>query len=283
MVAAAVDDALSPNTRRAYSSAWSAWTAFCEARGWSALPGAPCHVALYLAARLDAGASMPTLRLALAAISKEHSRAGQLSPASHSDVKSAMRGFARQRGGRQRQAKPLDTEAVAAVRRHLGDAVDTVPLAAATMSLVSVVSDAGLRRSEAAALSWEDIAVESDGSGRVTIRKSKSDQTGEGAVVAITSQAVADLRRWEPLQGGGGMLVWGIAGEQVHRRIAKVCRDAGLGHGYGGHSGRVGMAVRLTRANAPTAVVLRQGRWRDVRMLSRYTRRLDAATALRYL
>ena len=64
----------------------------------------------------------------------------------------------------------------AALRRGLVD-----------IALCSVMSDAGLRRSEASALLWADVDKAEDGSGRLTIRHSKTDKEGEGAVVAITA------------------------------------------------------------------------------------------------
>lgn len=60
-----------------------------------------------------------------------------------------------------------------AIRLHLRGRVNRSARAARDMALVSVMADAGLRRSEAAALLWSDIAgPEPDGSGRVTIRRS---------------------------------------------------------------------------------------------------------------
>ena len=284
VVETAIGASLSANTVRAYKGAWGAWTAFAEVHGLDALPASPADFAGYLADRFRSGASMPTLRLAVAAVAKAHDAASKPSPTSHPAVKQVLAGFARQLAGAggQKQAKALDSNAVAVVRHHLRRDVDTVPLAAAKMSLVSVVSDAGLRRSEAAALAWDDVTIEADGTSRLLIRKSKNDQYGEGAVVAVTEQATNDLLRWRRLQGCGES-VWGIGPEQVHRRIARVCRDAGLGEGYGGHSGRVGMAVRLVKNQAPTATALRQGRWQDVRMLRRYTRNESAAEVLAYL
>ena len=57
----------------------------------------------------------------------------------------------------------------------------------------------------------------------------------------------------------------------------------GLGDGFTGHSGRAGMAQRMTRNGAPAAAVMRQGRWSTVRMVARYTRNESAAEALNYL
>ena len=50
---------------------------------------------------------------------------------------------------------------------------------------MSVMRDALLRRSEAAALTWADVAFRSDGSARVTVRRSKSDQDGTGATLYV--------------------------------------------------------------------------------------------------
>ncbi len=63
------------------------------------------------------------------------------------------------------------------------------------IALCSVLSDAGLRRSEAAALTWGDVEIAADGSGRVRIARSKTDQEGKGEVVAITPSTVQG--RWK--------------------------------------------------------------------------------------
>ena len=58
------------------------------------------------------------------------------------------------------------------------------------LALVVVLSDAGLRRSEAAALTWGDVQRWDDGSGRITVIRSKTDVEAAGAVVAITPAAM---------------------------------------------------------------------------------------------
>ena len=78
-------------------------------------------------------------------------------------------------------------------------------------------------------------------------------------------------------------MVFDLSDRQVGRRVAAMAKLAGLGDGFSGHSGRVGMAVKMTRNGAPAAPVMRQGRWETTRMISRYTRNETAAEALRYL
>ena len=60
---------------------------------------------------------------------------------------------------------------------------------------------------------------------------------------------------------GAGALVFGLSASQIHRRLKAAAQAAGLGDGFSGHSGRVGMATRMTRLGAPMPVVMRQGRW----------------------
>ena len=66
---------------------------------------------------------------------------------------------------------------------------------------MAVLSDGGLRRSEAAALTWGDVQRWDDGSGRITVIRSKTDVEAQGAVVAITPAAMKALER-HPAGGG---------------------------------------------------------------------------------
>ena len=43
------------------------------------------------------------------------------------------------------------------------------------LALVAALSDAGLRRSEASSLTWGDVQRWDDGSGRITVIRSKTD------------------------------------------------------------------------------------------------------------
>lgn len=296
-LAAAIDAGRAKNTFVNYRSAWNAWQAWMDERGAQALPAHPAHVAAYLAHRAAQGAKMPTVRLAAAAIAAAHRESNLDNPCQAPLVKAAVRGLARQaaQAGRagQRQAAALTKEALAAIRatacsRRTGPGGRTESAARALrrglvdIALCSVMSDAGLRRSEASALLWVDVDKAKDGSGRLTIRHSKTDKEGEGAVVAITAGAMADL---EAMRDGAGNEdpVFGLGEQQINRRIKAAAHAAGLGEGFSGHSGRVGMARRMTSNGAPLPVVMRQGRWESERMPARYVRNESAGEALAYL
>ena len=68
------------------------------------------------------------------------------------------------------------------------------------IALISVMQDALLRRSEAAEVRWKHIATKPDGSGRLTMPWSKTDQQGEGVVLYLGPPTMKALDRIRPKQ-----------------------------------------------------------------------------------
>ena len=252
-----------------------------------ALPGGP--------RRLTAPA-VATLRLATSAIAKVHEWADHDSPGRDRGVREALKGWGRRLAKPQRQAGALTADVLAVIRltapkpRARGRGFETAEQAAERarfdLALVAVLSDGGLRRSEAAALTWGDAQRWDDGSGRITVVRSKTDVEAQGAVVAITPIAMKALNAIRPAGVGGGQKVFGLSESQIARRVKAVARAAGLADWefFSGHSGRVGMARRMAQNGAPTHEIERQGRWKQGGgMVGRYTRGESAGSALRYL
>ena len=153
------------------------------------------------------------------------------------------------------------------------------------IALASVLSDAGLRISEAADLRWRDVFDAEDGAGLVYIERSKTDQAGEGAYVVITPDTLTALKLLREDTGAqsDSKSVFGLSMSQISRRVDSMARAAGLGEGYSGHSGRVGLAIRMTRRGAPLQAVQTHGRWKSPSMPARYTRSEKALEALEWL
>ena len=114
-VSDALENAQSVNTRRNYAGQYRMFNAWCEREEQSALPASPEVVAAYAAELVDDGKSMSTVRLAVASIVDAHKRVGLESPVS-AGVAETLRGLTRQIGVNQKQAKPLDADALAAIR-----------------------------------------------------------------------------------------------------------------------------------------------------------------------
>ena len=139
------------------------------------------------------------------------------------------------------------------------------------IAVISTMRDGLLRVSEASALMWEDIEEEEDGTGRLYIRRSKTDAEGEGAVAFLSVQTMESLDAIRGMSSGEDS-VFGLMPNGISRRIEKAARAAGLGEGYSGHSPRVGMARDLARAGTELTRLMTAGRWRSPRMPALYTR-----------
>ena len=295
-MADALESVLSDNTRRVYGAQWRLFNDWCDLVGLRALPAEPLTVARYLAVRAGSGASIATLRLATSAIARVHRWAGHESPGRDRGVREALQGWGRRLARPQRQAGALTADVLAVIRltavqpRKRGRGIETPAQAAVRarfdLALVAVLSDGGLRRSEAAALTWGDVQRWDDDSGRITVIRSKTDVEAAGAVVAITPAAMRALEALRPVGVGSSEKVFGLSESQIARRVKAVARAAGLPDWelFSGHSGRVGMARRMAQNGAPTHEIERQGRWKQGGgMVGRYTRGESAGSALRYL
>ena len=295
-VADSLTAVLSDNTRRTYATQWRMFDDWCAEVGLTSLPAEPLTVARYLAARAGSGASIATLRLATSAIAKAHEWAKLESPCRDPGVRASLKGWGRRLAKPQRQSGALTADVLAVIRltavqpRKRGRGVETVQQAKERakldVALVAILSDAGLRRSEATALTWGDVQRWDDGSGRIAVVRSKTDVEAQGAVVAITPAAMGALSAIRPPGVGGGEKVFGLSESQIARRVKAIARAAGLADWefFSGHSGRVGMARRMAQNGAPTHEIERQGRWKQGGgMVGRYTRGESASSALRYL
>ena len=295
-VASSLEAVLSENTRRTYDAQWRLFAGWCDDVGLTSLPAEPLTVARYLAARAGSGAAIATLRLATSAISKAHEWAKLESPCRDPGVRASLKGWGRRLAKPQRQSGALTADVLAVIRltavqpRRRGRGMETPEQAAERgrfdVALAAVLSDAGLRRSEASSLTWGDVQRWEDGSGRITVIRSKTDAEAQGATVAITPAAMDALSAIRPVGVGGEVRVFGLSESQIARRVKAIAKAAGLENWefFSGHSGRVGMARRMAQNGAPTHEIERQGRWKQGGgMVGRYTRSESAGSALRYL
>lgn len=271
------------NTLRSYRSQWRSFVTWATANRIPALPAQPEHVANYLADRFEQHGHKPsTLRVAAAAIAYVHNSCGLPNPCSHPNVKRTLRGATRVAGKAQKQANGLTADALDAIeaiacRPRLGKSGRRESAQAAArrgsvdIALVRLMRDALLRVSECAALTWSDIETAPDGSGRLLIRRSKTDPDGEGAVLFVSPQtmaALAAIRNGAPTE----LRVFELSPNQISLRIKKAAVAAGLGDGFSGHSPRVGMAQDLARIGVELPSLMTAGRWRSPTMPAHYTR-----------
>ena len=277
--------ARSESTRRNYRSQWQSWTQWAEYRGVSAFPAHPDMVEAYLSERAEFGHKPSTLRLAAAAITFIHSMHEVPSPVNH-NVRETLKGLAEQYGRGQKQAAALTAEGLAAIRataclsrRGRGGRMETAEFARRRglldIAMISLMRDALLRVGEAAELTWGDLEDETDGTGRLTVHRSKTDREARGAVLFVSAQTMAAMNA---VRNGAGPQerIFDLSVVQMTTRIKAAAKAAGLGEGYSGHSARVGMARDLVRAGTELTALMNAGRWQSHDMPAHYTRAEEA-------
>ena len=279
------------STRASYSSAWRRFAAWCWSEGHTPLPAAPPVVVVYLAELASSGLALSSVALARAAIGAVHRHRREPDPCGEPEVRQVMSGISRALGRGQRQARPLNVEALAVLRANvcrprryagsgcLEDDERARRRGVFDLALASVLRYGLLRISEAAALLWSDVEFREDGSAVITVRSSKTDQAGEGADLylgRLGRAALLDLRSLRP-DDSSDAPVFGLSVRQLQRRLRSAAREAGLGEGFSGHSGRVGMTQDLVASGAELPALMVAGRWSTPAMAARYSRRLLAA------
>ena len=285
-VAAAVAESQRPSTRKAYTGAWERFQAWAQGEGVRSLPAEPLTVAAYLVHRDAVGLSLASLAMDRKAISFFHRRAGLPTPTACEGVKMAIAGVrnrAAERGGlERRQARGLREAELKAITdtAHIPRVYPSGRMespgaartrAAVDIAIVSVMRDALLRRQEAADLRWADAEFQPDGSSRVTVSRSKT--SNKSAVLYVGVRATSALNRIRPDSPIPNARVFGVRrGRTISTRIAAVCREAGLGRGFSGHSPRVGMAQDLAAHGAGLVAIMNAGRWKSERMPAYYSR-----------
>ncbi len=277
------------NTLRAYAASWRSFTLFCESRDVESLPTTPQTVALYVAHRAEL-CTVSTVRQNLAAIASKHAENGLESPCKHEVVRRMLRGIARTKGTVPRRKDAITIDPLRAMLLEIrGEGLK----AERDRALLLLGFSAALRRSELAAIDFADLAFCKEGL-RLTIPRSKTDQTGEGAVIAVpyvpnrSLCAVRALRSWLEASGITSGPVFrsftlrrelterAIDGGAVAELIQTLARKARLEGDYAGHSLRAGFATSAAQAKVSLDSIARTTRHKSLSVLMGYVRPAQA-------
>ena len=285
---ALIGASLSPETQRVYRFFWGRWFRYCDQESINPDSPEPADIANYLALLSERGKKISYINSSLCAIKKALSILKvEPNPCESVEVKQALEG-ARREPNRKKQAPALLPVHFEQIIKHLTSEIasESRDLLEITrdMALVMLLYDAGLRRSEASALEWRDIVEWADGTGRLIIQRSKTDQRGETEQVFIrekTSVALRNLRQINPNQANEDR-VFDRSADTLNRRFKKLLKSIGL-EGYSIHSGRVGMARRMKQNGAPDTAIMKQGRWKGPAMVAHYTKGEEAGEVGKYV
>ena len=277
--------AKSHNTRRAYASDWDDFARWCQPYGFVPLPARPETVALYLTALADA-LKTSTLGRRLATISQVHQAAGHETPTTAAPVRLVWAGIRRAKGTHQQGKAP----AVTAEMRRMVDTLDERLIGVRDRALLLLGFAGAFRRSELVGLDLADVHAGHDGL-TVTIRKSKTDQEGQGRKVGIPYGShphtcpVRSMAAWrEKSELTEGALFRAInrhgkmqPGRLSDRAVALIVKRAALAAGldpakYAGHSLRAGLATSAAQAGVSERSIMAQTGHKSVMVARRYIR-----------
>jgi integrase len=279
------------NTQKAWRCDWAVFINFCEPGHVCPLPASPETVATFVAQCRIEGKKPATVRRYLSTIALAHRVAQLVNPCADEAVQLEIKGIYNALSARQRQAKALGW---AEIKRFLDTAGNSLP-ATRERALVCVAYDTMARRSELVALDLEDFSFLPDATGRVLIRRSKTDQAGEGNTAYLSRTTVRYFKLWldaaeitegavfrrvigrgtaQDLPAGRGRIAERLSVDaiaQTFKRVAKwIKMPAEEVAQVSGHSIRVGATQDLLALNIDLASVMQAGRWKTNRMPMRY-------------
>ena len=287
----ALDSSVSDNTRAMYNSAWRGFETWAQARGALAMPASSPLVAVYLTWLAE------ERRLSVATVPGSTRPLATPDPTDNEGVRRIMPGIARAHGKAQRQATPNRRGPGRGECHRPGPAPpgdgkrqESAERASwrgrVDVALLATLRDGLLRRSEAAALTWSDVEFQDNGSALLQLRRSKTDQEAEGVVLYVGREAAQALLAIRPAQEllDPGESVFGMTTRHIGNRVKAAAEAAGLGEGFTGHSGRVGMAQDLVKSGVELPALMTAGRWKSSKMPARYTERqaADRGAVARY-
>jgi integrase len=277
-----------PNTVRAWRADWRSFTLFCSVNGESPLPASPHTVRAYVQHCMGDAKKPATIRRYLATIARAHLAAELLSPCASEPVRLALKEMGRAQPARQRQARPLGWAEIKQFLETAGKGIR----ADRERALLCVAYDTMARRSELVSLDIEDLTFAADGTGTALIRRSKTDQAGEGTQAYLSRETVRHLRQWLTIgnitEGAVFRRLVGrnVVGPRLHvDMIADIFKRVGRWiklsdeevAAVSGHSIRVGATQDLLALNIDLASVMQAGRWKSTHMPMRYGEHVLAA------
>ena len=152
---------------------------------------------------------------------------------------------------------------------------------ALVVALFSVMFDGMLRAGEAQEALWEDVSRRPDGSGRLYVPLSKTDQDGIGEYVYLSPRSMValdhlrEVRRKQVVVKAKDDRIFQIGPSAMRVMVLEACKAAGLEGRFGTHSFRIGMAQELVLAGFGLVLIMRAGRWDSPEMPAYYIRGLD--------
>ena len=190
------------NTIRAYQSDFSDFRIFCSKNGFRSLPSEPKIVSIYLTHLSTNEVKMSTLKRRLVSIGVIHKLKGYYLDTKHPSIIENIMGIKRRKGSIQKGKKPILIKYLKMIINVIDEDKKNMEIKKLRdRSIILTGFSGGFRRNEIVNLNYDDLDFVTEGL-KINIRRSKTDQFGEGSVKALpyfdTPEycPVINLRKW---------------------------------------------------------------------------------------
>jgi site-specific recombinase XerD len=267
------------NTLRAYKSDYKDFVKFCRELNFSSMPANPKVVSLYLT-NLSKISKYSTIKRRLAAIKVFHNLSGNYIDLKHPIINENLISIKRKIGSFQIAKKPLTIKELKKIITEIEiDKKNKSRDFVRNRALILIGFAGAFRRSELVSILIEDVDFVDEGV-KILVKKSKTDQSGEGMIKAIPHFSnkdfcpVVSLKKWIEylkIEKPSEKLVFSMSDKNVALIIKKFTQKAGLDFTkYAGHSLRSGFATSVAEAGAEERQIMAMTGHKSNQMVRRY-------------
>ena len=275
------------NTLRAYKSDFKDFCAFCAKHSFDSLPTEPKVVSLYLT-YLSKNSKVSTLRRRLVAISMVHKLKGHYLDTKHPIIIENLMGIKRVKGSIQKGKKPILINHLKSIINAINEQQIDEIKKSRDKTIVLIGFGGGFRRTELISIDHEDLEFVPEGV-KITIKRSKTDQFGEGMVKGLpyfTSDQycpVTNLKKWLEISNiksgpifrrfakGSILTNYRLTDQSVVLLIKNYLNLAGIENkNYSGHSLRAGFATVAAESGADERSIMAMTGHKTTQMVRRY-------------
>ncbi len=276
------------NTIRAYRSDFKDFSVFCTKNSIKSFPTDSKIVALYLTYLSSKGAKISTLKRRLVSLGKIHKLKGHYLDTKHPIIIENLMGIKRKIGSFQQGKKPILINQLKSIINVIDNEKTKEIKKIRDKTLILIGFGGGFRRTELVSIDYDDVELVPEGV-KIVIRRSKTDQFGEGMVKGLPYFSnqnycpVLHLKKWLELSN--------IKSGPIFRRFSKSFKlsenrltdqsvalllknyldVAGIENkNYSGHSLRSGFATVSAESGADERSIMAMTGHKTTQMVRRY-------------
>jgi site-specific recombinase XerD len=276
------------NTIRAYKSDFSDFGLFCAKNGFKSLPSEPKIVSLYLTHLSTKEIKMSTLKRRLVSIGVIHKLKGHYLDTKHPSIIENMMGIKRRKGSIQRGKKPILINHLKKIINVIDNNIEDDIKKYRDRSIILIGFSGGFRRNEIVSLDHDDLEFVSEGL-KVNLKKSKTDQFGEGSVKGLPYFnnlqycPVVSIKKWIEISDiksgplfrrfnkGLKLSLNRLTDQTVALLIKEYLQLAGIDNrNFSGHSLRSGFATSAADAGVEERSIMAMTGHKSTEMVRRY-------------